>query len=90
MQDPWYRHVIKHAFADQVEVRRFVFVAVEKKPPFAIGIYWIEPEDVITGMELARRNLATLIECKRLNEWPDYGCNPRGLRINRTLPKELS
>lgn len=85
VQDPWYQHVIHRAFdqPDGAIVRKFVFVAVEKVRPFCTGIYWITKEDRQRGIELARADLALIQECRRTNLWPDYGCNPKQLRIAR-------
>lgn len=83
VQDPWYRHVIHSAFDQQDIVRKFVFVAVEKVRPFAVGIYWIEDDDRQQGMALARRDLDTILACRQSNMWPDFGCKPQLLRVNR-------
>lgn len=84
VQHAWYKHVAHSAYPDAGEfVRSFVFVAIEKVRPFALGVYWLEPEDVINGMELARRDLNTILECRETGLWPDFGCTPRQLRINR-------
>jgi hypothetical protein len=85
IQDAWYRHVLRSAYQGQVEVRRFVFVGIEKVRPYCVGVYTIAPEDTIAGMIAARRDLSEILECRRTGEWPDYGCNPKVLRINRTV-----
>lgn len=83
VQDPWYTHVVHSAFDTAEIVRKFVFVAVEKVRPFALGIYWIEPADRRMGMDMARRDLATILECRRTGVWPDFGCAPKSLIIDR-------
>lgn len=78
VQGGWYPHVVEQlgAITDT-----FVFVAVEKKPPYAIGIYYIEAEDAHMGMVEARRDLAQIIECREAGAWPDYGFKPQPLQI---------
>ncbi|MEO0467607.1 MAG: PD-(D/E)XK nuclease-like domain-containing protein [Pseudomonadota bacterium] len=52
--------------------RRFVFVAVEKKPPHGIGIYELD----FAYIEAARNEwgelLARYAKCKERNSWPSY------------------
>ncbi len=68
-------------------MEKFIFVAVEKVRPYAVGVYWLEPEDIPPAMELARRDLNTILECRRTGIWPDHGCNPQALRLNRRTPR---
>lgn len=84
VQDVWYRHVIRSAWQGQVEVRRFVFVTVEKVRPFAVGVNWIDPADYAAAMQYARRDLDKILEGRATGIWPDNGCNPTKLRrLNR-------
>lgn len=54
------------------EARNFVFVAVEKSPPFAVGVYTLDER----GKERARMRIDDLMgrmaECVRTNTWPGY------------------
>jgi hypothetical protein len=85
VQDPWYQHVIHSAWGAKPGeiVRKFVFTMVEKLRPFALGIYWIDPADRQNGMDMAHRDLATILDCRRSQLWPDFGCTPQGVQINR-------
>lgn len=86
VQNGWYPHVIRSAFEQQVEVRSFIFIAIEKEWPHAIGIHWLDPEDIATGLVVAKRDLRLIESCKASNEWPDFGCAPGQLRrINRKV-----
>lgn len=58
----------------------FVFIAVEKEPPYAIGIYELTPEQIESGRATYERLLVELAECERKNEWPGP---------NAGKPKEL-
>ncbi|HXG69956.1 MAG TPA: PD-(D/E)XK nuclease-like domain-containing protein [Gemmatimonadaceae bacterium] len=50
----------------------FAFIAVEKVPPYALAIYTLEAEDIQRGRDSVRRDMVTLAECLRRNEWPGY------------------
>lgn len=55
------------------EVRAFIFVAVEKKFPYAVGVYALDSDSVDVGRALIRRDLATWAECRQRDVWPGYG-----------------
>jgi len=51
---------------------RFIFVAVEKTAPYAIGVYELDTEALIHG-SIARHNaLQILQDCKAVNDYPGY------------------
>jgi len=51
---------------------RFIFVAVEKSFPYAIGVYELNTEGLIHG-SIARHNaLQRIQDCRAINEWPGY------------------
>ena len=54
-------------------VEGFVFIAVEKTPPYAVAVYVIEDEDIAKGREKYLENLKVWRECKQKNEWPGFG-----------------
>lgn len=68
-QDPWYVDLQYLLFGERPP---FVFVAVEKEPPYLVGVYFLEEEDREYGRRENRRLLNLLIECKRTNTWPGY------------------
>lgn len=78
VQSGWYPHVVNQL---GIDVANFVFIAIEKERPNAIGIYWAEPEDVIAGMIEARRDLALILECRARKRWPDYGEKAKPLKL---------
>lgn len=79
VQQAWYQDVLDSAFGEHPPY--WIFLAVEKTPPYAIGIYYLEPEDVTRGRIAARRDLLTIASCRRANAWPDYGTDARPLPI---------
>jgi exodeoxyribonuclease VIII len=51
---------------------RFIFVAVEKTAPYAIGVYELDTEALVHG-SIARHNaLQVLQDCKAVNNYPGY------------------
>lgn len=52
--------------------KAFVFVAVEKTAPYAVGVYALDAESVAIGRRDYREDLATFAECQRTGEWPAY------------------
>lgn len=55
-----------------LQARHFVFVAVEKDPPFAVGIYRLT-DDVIALAEKENTHLLRKLKvCQETGEWPGY------------------
>jgi exodeoxyribonuclease VIII len=53
-------------------IDEFIFVAVEKEPPYAIGLYRLPAWKIEEGRNLYRRDLATYEYCRDRDEWPGY------------------
>lgn len=58
--------------ASGVEVQHFVFVAVEKEPPFGVGVYRLTDEAVEAGRTQLAPLLRTWKWCEDTGEWPGY------------------
>lgn len=71
LQVAWYHDVLDAAFGEHPQ--HWVFLAVEKEPPYAIGIYFALAEDVQRARLAGRRDLARIVEHRRSGQWPDYG-----------------
>lgn len=69
LQDALYRDGFS-SVGERVE--HFVFVAVEKKAPFAVGIYTLGADAVAQGYSAARSGIERLAECVRADRWPAY------------------
>ena len=54
------------------DAQQFLFIAVEKTPPFACVVYVASPEMVAAGGRVADENLARLAECRKKDYWPSY------------------
>ena len=70
VQAAWYLHGVEQATGKRPE--QFVFVAVEKRLPFACAVYVAAPEMVQIGWDTARANLNRLAECMAADAWPGY------------------
>lgn len=51
---------------------RFIFVAVEKAAPYAVGVHMLDVESSSRGDELRARGMDSLNECLRTDTWPGY------------------
>lgn len=50
----------------------FVFVAVEKEPPFAVNVFIASHEFIQKGREEVKKAMDILTKCKSENKWPGY------------------
>ena len=67
VQDAYYCHGYKHAFGELP--RGFVFVAVEKKPPYAVGVYTLDDLAKLEGEMRFKENLSTYKQALEENAW---------------------
>lgn len=65
---------------------QFVFIAVEKKPPFAFNILQADEYFLANGMEVRKSLLETYKKCVELNEYPGY----LGFKEDKIFVNELS
>lgn len=86
VQAAMYCEGVKHVTGKESQ---FVFIAVEKTPPYAINILQADDAFMLHGFDEFRRLMGIYHECKTADKWPDYsGAN--GLTINAlSLPKWL-
>ena len=52
--------------------KRFVFVAVEKSAPYAVGCYELDAEAMVHGSVLRHNSLQRIQDCRAINSWPSY------------------
>lgn len=55
-----------------LDVPKFVFVGVEKAAPYAVGVYMLDADAEGRGHELRDRDMDTLNDCLRADQWPSY------------------
>lgn len=75
-----FRYDVQAAFyLDGIELatgkrpQNFVFIAVEKKPPYAVGVYVLDAETLEIGRGLYREDLDNYAKCAKADVWPGYG-----------------
>ncbi|WP_439030263.1 PD-(D/E)XK nuclease-like domain-containing protein [Gordonia terrae] len=78
-QEAFYRDVAALA---GIEIGPFVFVAVEKEPPYLTAVVELSAEDVDLGRRLNRAAIDLYAHCRRTDTWPGL---PAGVRTI-TLP----
>tara|TARA_B100001063_G_scaffold77599_2_gene72055 strand:+ start:116 stop:940 length:825 start_codon:yes stop_codon:yes gene_type:complete len=76
VQADWYLRGVPDA-------TQFVFIAVEKTPPFAVAVYVAAPEMVAAGGRAADQDLARIAEWKREQKWPSYSNQIETLNLPR-------
>lgn len=81
VQAAWYLDTMTAAYGEAPS--GFIFVAVEKVAPYAVGVYRIEAEAIAMGRRHARRNLTDLVACREANRWPDFGAEIQSLVMPR-------
>ena len=67
VQDTYYCHGYKHAFGELP--RGFVFVAIEKKPPYAVGVYTLDDLAKAKGEMRFKENLLSYKQALAENAW---------------------
>lgn len=70
VQAAWYLHSLEQALG--IRPSQFIFIAVEKKTPYAVACYAADEEMIQLGMETAMRDLQRIAECRTAQRWPGY------------------
>jgi len=52
---------------------QFIFIAVEKEAPFAVGVYELDADALAEGKRLRDRDLQRIANCRAMAAWPGYG-----------------
>jgi len=55
-----------------LDAEHFIFVAAEKAPPYAVGVYELDYDAIERGRDLYRADLELLARCMERDEWPAY------------------
>jgi hypothetical protein len=61
----------------------FIFIAIEKKAPYAVAVYMANPAMVEQGRNEYLSDLAIYAECKAKNEWPAYPQDVQSIMLPR-------
>ncbi|MGA0081678.1 MAG: PD-(D/E)XK nuclease-like domain-containing protein [Ilumatobacteraceae bacterium] len=67
--------------ANNLPAPAFIFIAVEKTPPFAVAIYVLDDAAINLGRATYKENLQTYMSCRELNHWPAYSENIQPLSL---------
>lgn len=84
-----YGYHIQHAHycegfrANGVPLTSYWLLAIEKEPPYAVGLYHLDAEAERRGYELRGRAAAKLKECVETGQWPAYAREVKAI----SLPK---
>ena len=80
VQAPWYQ-----AGGEAVLGARplFLFLVVEKEPPYLVSVHELDQTAVEIGQELMRMAINTFAACTASNEWPGYGPKVHVARLPR-------
>lgn len=70
VQDAWYTDVYLDLLG---EAPFFVFVVVERKPPYAVCTRQIDVKAKEAGRRMYKEALELLARCRDANDWPAYG-----------------
>lgn len=52
--------------------RKFIFVAVEKDPPYAVAVYELEDDALSLGRDEYQKHLTAYARCLESGQWPGY------------------
>jgi exodeoxyribonuclease VIII len=86
-----YRYHVQAAFYSQgIGAEEFLFIAVEKKPPFAVAVYATPPNLIERGANEALQDLRLLATCRSENKWPGYGDEIQSLVVPDWLQEDQS
>lgn len=78
------RKAIKQAGINGVKPpKAFVFIAVEKTPPYNVGVYRLNSEAEELGREEYKRDLVSYARCHQSKAWPGYSENIESLSLPR-------
>jgi len=65
-------HYASAFHAMDIPLRAFLFVAVEKEPPYCVAVHMLDAEAEARGIELRERAMDKLNRCIATDTWPGY------------------
>ena len=83
VQDAFYRHVVASATNCDADDLSFIFIAVEKKPPFAVALYQFDELAALQGWVDAREDLRRYKTAKDTGKWGGYSPRIETLSLPR-------
>jgi hypothetical protein len=67
----------------------FVFVAVEKEPPYVVSTFYATEDVIQLGRALMRSAIRTYAECSAADKWPGYLSGPSPLELPAYYARNL-
>lgn len=59
----------------------FVFIAVERRPPYLVACYVVDPTDIQVGRFVNQQRMAAYLECSKAGYWPGFSTNFESLSM---------
>lgn len=78
-----YFYIKGYEYVTKRKVKKFVFIAVEKKAPYLTGVYPIDQVALMSGQMRTEHLLGVYADCKKRNFWP--GLN-EGKEVEASIP----
>lgn len=78
VQAPFYSDGLE---ACGIQTEGFAFIAVEKSPPYATVMYYVDDRIMSFGRDAYKRDLEKYVMCLESNQWPAYGEDIQPLQL---------
>ena len=88
VQDAFYRHVVASITGEDADNMTFVFIVVEKKPPYAVALYTLDELAKLQGWVEAREDLRIYREALESDNWRGYSPKIETLSLPRWATSE--
>jgi len=69
VQDAFYKRILAQ---NGIHIKHFIFLAIEKTPPYAYGLYVLNKDMINQGIMEINEDLRTYAECMRTGVWSSY------------------
>jgi hypothetical protein len=76
VQSAYYLDLWNGLMGETNERETFVFIVVEKTPPYLVALYYVDLDDIDLGRERYEMDLTVLAECQKEKLWPGYPVDP--------------
>jgi exodeoxyribonuclease VIII len=83
VQDAFYRNVLGSVIGTEAESIAFVFIAVEKTPPFGVALYCLDELSALQGWVEAREDMRRYRSAVALGKWFGYSQKIESLSLPR-------
>lgn len=68
-------------YLNKIQPDGFLFIAVEKEPPYEVALYYADEETLLLGRQTYLPLLERYQECRQSGIWPGYGEEVRNLKL---------